>query len=123
MNPSARLPILSEHFQTRVPSVIRTAQIEFMRRAEAVQAINVAIGNVSLPMHPAMVRRLKNLGAPDSPFADGAVKYTPTVGVEETRKTFLHILASSGFATEGCPPSRTTFRFSSWKRWRSTCWP
>ena len=94
-------PILSEHFQTREPSVIRTAQIEFARRTDPVRAVNVAIGNVSLAMHPAMGRRLKSLGAEDSPFRDGAVKYTPTVGLEETRRAFLHILASSGFATEG----------------------
>jgi aspartate aminotransferase len=101
MSPSDRSPILSEHFQSRIPSVIRTAQIEFMRRTDAVQAINVAIGNVSLPMHPAMARRMNSLGAADSPFAAGAVKYTPTVGIEETRETFLHILGASGFSTEG----------------------
>ena len=94
-------PILSEHFQTREPSVIRTAQIEFLRRTDPVRAVNVAIGNVSLPMHPAMVRRMKALGAEGSPFENGAVKYTPTVGVDETRRAFLHILASSGFPTEG----------------------
>jgi len=98
--PSDR-PILSEHFRARAPSVIRTAQIEFMRRADSVQAVNVAIGNVSLPMHPAMERRMRALGAAGSPFAGGAVKYTPTVGTDEARKAFLHVLASSGFATEG----------------------
>ena len=94
-------PILSEHFQSREPSVIRTAQIEFARRTDGAQAVNVAIGNVSLPLHPAMERRMRALGAPGSPFAGGAVMYTPTVGVEETRRAFLHILASSGFSTAG----------------------
>ena len=94
-------PILSEHFQHREPSDIRLAQIEFMKRAEPVEAINVAIGNVSLPMHPAMIRRLAALGAPDSPFRDGVVKYTPTVGLEETRAAFLKVIASGGFPTQG----------------------
>jgi aspartate aminotransferase len=94
-------PILSEHFQHREPSGIRLAQIEFMKRGEAVEAVNVAIGNVSLPMHPAMIRRLAALGAPDSPFRDGVVKYTPTVGLEETRAAFLNVIASSGFPVQG----------------------
>ncbi|OHD74483.1 MAG: aminotransferase class I/II [Spirochaetes bacterium RBG_16_67_19] len=93
-------PILSEHFQHREPSGIRLAQIEFMKRGEAVEAVNVAIGNVSLPMHPAMIRRLAALGAPDSPFRDGVVKYTPTVGLEETRAAFLNVIASSGFPVQ-----------------------
>ena len=91
---------LSSHFQKREPSVIRTARIEFSKRRDPVEAINVAIGNVSLPMHPAMVRRLANLQAEGSPFREGAVRYTPTVGLEETRRAFLHIIASSGFAAE-----------------------
>ncbi|MBA7564114.1 Aspartate/prephenate aminotransferase [subsurface metagenome] len=94
-------PELSSHFQKRKPSVIRTAQIEFLKRKDAVQAINVAIGNVSLPMHPAMGRRLADLQAEGSPFQTGAVRYTPTAGMEETREAFRHIIASSGFAAEG----------------------
>ena len=94
-------PMLSEHFQHREPSDIRLAQIEFMKRAEPVEAVNVAIGNVSLPMHPAMIRRMASLAAADSPFREGVVKYTPTVGLEETRQAFLNIIASSGFSTQG----------------------
>ena len=94
-------PELSPHFQKRKPSVIRTAQIEFHERRDAVEAINVAIGNVSLPMHPAMIRRLADLQAEGSPFQAGAVRYTPTVGVEETHRAFRHIIASSGFETDG----------------------
>jgi len=94
-------PTLSEHFQHREPSGIRLAQIEFMKRGEPVEAINVAIGNVSLPMHPAMIRRMAALTTQDSPFRDGVVKYTPTVGLEETRQAFLNIIASSGFSTQG----------------------
>jgi hypothetical protein len=73
-------PEISPHFQNRKPSVIRTAQIEFRDRKDDVEAINVAIGNVSLPMHPAMIRRLADLQAEGSPFQHGAVRYTPTVG-------------------------------------------
>ena len=94
-------PILSEHFQHREPSDIRLAQIEFMKRGEPVEAVNVAIGNVSLPMHPAMIRRMAALAAADSPFRDGVVKYTPTVGLEETQAAFLNVIASSGFPTQG----------------------
>lgn len=94
-------PILSRHFQKRMPSDIRLAQIEFLKRGEAVEAVNTAIGNVSLPMHPAMVRRLASLQAQDSPFREGAVQYTPTAGLAETRQAFLNIIASSGFPTDG----------------------
>lgn len=91
---------LSAHFATRRPSVIRMAQIEFAKRTDQVTAINVAIGNVSLPMHPAMVRRLHNLDDPQSPFAGGVVKYTETVGRAETNQAFKHIIAASGFRTD-----------------------
>jgi aspartate aminotransferase len=94
-------PILSEHFQQREPSDIRLAQVEFMKRGEAVEAVNVAIGNVSLPMHPAMIHRMSSLAAPGSPFRDGAVKYTATIGMEETRQAFLNIIDSSGLPTQG----------------------
>jgi aspartate aminotransferase len=95
------IPILSEHFRGRVPSSIRFAQIEFMKRTDGVRDINTAIGNVTLPMHPAMVARLRSLGAEGSPFRDGAVRYTTTVGLDETQWAFLNIIASSGLRTEG----------------------
>lgn len=94
-------PQLSEHFQSRMPSSIRLAQIEYMKRRDGVGQVNVAIGNVSLPVHPAIMNRLKNLCSPESPFREGVVKYTPTVGMEETREAFLNIIASSGFSTDG----------------------
>lgn len=94
-------PQMSAHFQSRMPSEIRLAQIKFMERKDKVVAINTAIGNVTLPMHPAMQKRMFNLNAPDSPFKDGIVKYTATVGLEETNKAFLNIIASSGFKTDG----------------------
>lgn len=93
-------PKLSEHFSSRKPSAIRMAQQEYMKRKDGVSAVNVAIGNVSLPMHPAMQERMNNLGSKDSPFRDGVVKYSATVGFEETNKAVLNIIKSSGFETD-----------------------
>ncbi len=92
-------PRLSRHFASRQPSVIRMAQIEFAKRQDSTQDVNVAIGNVSLPMHPAMQARLGALTAPGTPFADGVVKYSATVGLAETNDAFLNIIASSGCDT------------------------
>jgi len=94
-------PRLSEHFASRQPSVIRMAQIEFAKRRDDTREVNVAIGNVSLPMHPAMQQRLENITAAGTPFADGVVKYTATVGLAETNDAFLNIIASSGCETTG----------------------
>lgn len=94
-------PRLSDHFVARQPSAIRLAQIEFAKRQDATRDLNVAIGNVSLPMHPAMRRRLGVLDAPGSPFAEGVVKYTATSGLAETNTAFLNIIASSGCQTAG----------------------
>ena len=92
---------ISAHFQSRKPSAIRLAQIEFMKRKDGIKAVNTAIGNVSLPMHPAMQERAFNLGSEESPFKGGVVKYSPTVGLDETNNAFLNVIASSGFKTEG----------------------
>jgi aspartate aminotransferase len=94
-------PTLSAHFAKREPSVIRLAQIEFARRNDGTRDLNVAIGNVPLPMHPAMQDRMRNLGASGSPFAGGVVKYSATVGQAEANAAFLNIIASSGFPTRG----------------------
>src|SRR3990167_7533175 len=94
-------PSLSKHFQTRTPSAIRLTQIEFLKRTDKVVAVNAAIGNVSLPMHPSMIKRMFSLSGADSPFREGVVKYSTTVGKSETNQTFLHLIESSGFSTEG----------------------
>ena len=73
--------MLSEHFRSRKPSAIRIAGIRFAERNDGTEAVNVAIGNVSLPMHPAMIERMSRLAAPESPFHAGVVRYTPTVGL------------------------------------------
>jgi len=58
------VPSLSSHFEKRLPSAIRQAQIIFAQRPDKneVQVVNLAIGNVSLPMHPAMQKRMNELG-------------------------------------------------------------
>jgi len=90
---------LSKQFEFREPSDIRRAQIEFMKRIDGIQAINTAIGNVSLPMHPAMQSRMFHLDNPESPFKDWVVKYTATVGAQEANDAVLNIIASSWFNT------------------------
>ncbi|MBC8425353.1 aminotransferase class I/II-fold pyridoxal phosphate-dependent enzyme [bacterium] len=92
-------PRMSAQFAGRRPSVIRMAQIKFDERDDGTEAINVAIGNVSLPMYPAMRARMNSLGADGSPFADGVVKYSATSGYPECIDAFLNIIASSGFDT------------------------
>jgi aspartate aminotransferase len=93
-------PSLSQHFQTRQPSSIRLAQIEFMKRSDSVKAINTAIGNVSLPMHPAMQKRMFELSSLESPFKNGVVKYSATIGEVETNQAFLNIISASGFSID-----------------------
>jgi aspartate aminotransferase len=100
MENATKQPELSEHFKERQPSAIRMAQIEHMKRTDGVPALNTAIGNVSLPMHPAMIKRMHNLNVKDYQFKDGVVRYSATVGFEETNKAFLNVIASSGFEIE-----------------------
>ena len=90
-------PQLSQHFLSRQPSAIRLALISFAKRTDGVKSVNAAIGNVSLPMHPALQKRMFNL---KDYYKDGVLKYSSTVGSEETQKAFLNIIASSGFDTK-----------------------
>ena len=88
-------PLISNHFRDRKPSSIRQAQIKFSKREDRkkVKVINLAIGNVSLPIYPAMKNRMDNLGMKD-PFSKGKVPYTTTIGLEETRKGFLKAISA-----------------------------
>jgi len=92
-------PKFSDHFLNRQPSAIRQAQILFAQRddSDSVEVINLAIGNVSLPMHPAMQERMKELGK--TRLSDGVVKYTASVGTEEAQQAFLNIIGSEGVDT------------------------
>jgi len=96
------MPRISDHCINKNPSAIRIAQIKFAERkasGEDIEAINTAIGNVSLPMHPSMIKRMNALNSHPE-FAKGIVKYTSTIGTEETNKSFLNIIASSGFVVD-----------------------
>ncbi len=87
---------ISEYLSKKQFSIIRLAQTKFQERQDNVKAINVAIGNVSLSMHPAMQKRMFSLDSKDSPFKSGVVKYSSSEGLIETQKAFLNIIASSG---------------------------
>lgn len=93
-------PVLSAHFESRVPSDVRLSQMKYAERKVKPEAvINVAIGNVSLPTNPAMQKRLFNLNAPESPFNKGVIRYTATGGFDETQQAFKNILKCEGFDT------------------------
>ena len=93
-------PVLSAHFESRTPSDVRLAQMKYAERKVKPEAvINVGIGNVSLPTNPAMMNRMFNLDAPESPFNKGVIRYTATGGFDETKEAFKNILACQGFDT------------------------
>lgn len=93
-------PILSAHFESRMPSDVRLAQMKYAERKVKPEAvINVGIGNVSLPTNPAMMKRMFNLDAPESPFNKGVIRYTATGGFDETQEAFKNILKCEGFDT------------------------
>lgn len=93
-------PVLSAHFESRTPSGVRLAQMKYEERKVKPQAvINVGIGNVSLPTNPAMQKRMFALGAPESPFAKGIVRYSTTAGTTECQDAFKNILKCEGFDT------------------------
>lgn len=94
-------PIMSAHFESRTPSDVRLAQMAYAdRKVKPEAVINVGIGNVSLPTNPAMQKRMFNLDAPDSPFANGVIRYTATGGFDETQEAFKNILRCEGFNTD-----------------------
>ena len=88
---------VSEHFKNRKPSSVRKAQIRFSKRndKDSVTVVNLAIGNISRPMYPAMRKALLDLGIKRK--SDGVVKYTPTVGTDSARNAFLKILSAEGY--------------------------
>lgn len=93
-------PILSTHFESRKPSAVRLAQMKYEEREVKPEAvINVGIGNVSLPTNPAMQKRMFELGAPESPFSKGIVRYSTTAGTDECQAAFKNILNCEGFDT------------------------
>ena len=93
-------PMLSPYMSKRNPSGIRLGQIKFLAREERPNLVNGAIGNVMMPMYPAMQDRLFNLGDPNSPFRTGIVPYMATAGTPEAQEAFRVILKSQGFDSE-----------------------
>ena len=85
-------PNISDHYGKREPSSIRKAQILFQSRQDFsdVEVINLAIGNINLPMHPAMLSRLIGIGESDSPFAKGVVQYSASEGTTECKTAILN---------------------------------
>jgi hypothetical protein len=51
-----------------------------MKRTDNIKTINTAIGNVYLPMPPAMQKRMFDLQNENSTFKNGVVKYKATLG-------------------------------------------
>ncbi|OJV66463.1 MAG: aminotransferase class I/II [Clostridiales bacterium 38-18] len=93
-------PVLSKHFKSRKPSSVRLAQMKYEERAVKPEAvINVGIGNVSLPTNPAMMKRLFEMNAPESPFSKGVIRYSTTAGTVECQDAFKNILSCEGFDT------------------------
>jgi len=89
-------PSLSKHYINRQPSAIRKAQILFESRTDKheVEVVNLAIGNISLPMHSKMLSRLDRLTEPDSPFRNGVVQYSSSEGTEECKKAIINSIAA-----------------------------
>ena len=87
-------PNISEHYENREPSAIRKAQILFNARRDKnqINVINLAIGNISLPMHPIMIDAMISLNKKESPFNEGVVKYTASVGSEDCQNAFIHTI-------------------------------
>lgn len=88
-------PQLSKYFQAKQPSAIRVALQLLKQRKDQVDGIDAAIGNVALPMHPALQKRMFDLKSKNSPFDKGVVKYSSTQGFEETQEAFKNIINSS----------------------------
>ena len=89
-------PSLSEHYINRQPSAIRKAQILFNSRTDKdeIEVVDLAIGNISLPMHSKMLHRMNQLGELDSPFRNGIVRYSSTEGIEECKKAIINSIAA-----------------------------
>ena len=90
---------LSAIFQNAKVSSLRQAQQLYRARTDGVLAVDASIGNVRLPMHPAMIGRLNSLGK-NKQFASGVVCYPPSVGTEEANKALINLIAASGAQTK-----------------------
>jgi aspartate aminotransferase len=100
--------LASDFFRSIAPSCIRKSSIVFSDRVkktgEYVNAINVAIGNISLPTYPAMLKRL--LFIEDINLKKGIWRYTQTEGIDSVNQTFKKIIKS--FLRPGLAPELFT---------------
>ncbi len=92
-------PFVSEYFESKQPSAVRLASLKYAQRTDDVALVNGAIGNVSLPMHPRMIDRLKKMGQLNGRFGDGVIKYEETPGNAETKAAFKRIIELEDFDT------------------------
>jgi len=92
-------PRMSKNFQELKTVPLRQAQQLFDKRDDDVKAVNASIGNVSLPMHPAMQKRMFDFSK-DPDLAKGVVKYSSTQGRQDTRRAFLKMIEASGGQTK-----------------------
>ncbi len=90
----------SNFFNNIKPSGLRNAQMMFNKRAEKdidlgkkpIEAINVAIGNVSLKTYPKMLERYMN--PTDKNLINGIWRYTETQGTNRAADAFKNIIRS-----------------------------
>ena len=118
-------PVMSELFKKRMPSDVRLGQMKFAERKVKPALVNVAIGNVSLPTNPAMMKirlhdprlcrvrqaRVQDLGfhLPDKPCIKDREEdlHAPVeVAPHEVRAPEIHLLAAAiaGTRRPGCAP-------------------
>ncbi|MFA6554092.1 MAG: aminotransferase class I/II-fold pyridoxal phosphate-dependent enzyme [Candidatus Paceibacterota bacterium] len=88
-------PNLSNYYQTRKVSVIRSVYEKLKERKDIVVPIDMALGNINRAMYPALIKRMRRLAGPQSPFNKGIVKYSSSAGYVETQKAFLKIFNAS----------------------------
>ncbi len=90
----------SNFFNSIKPSGLRMAQIMFEKRVEKsiknneapIEAVNVAIGSVSLKTHPKMLERYLN--PQDESLKNGIWRYGETHGTHKANEAFLNIVKS-----------------------------
>jgi len=98
----------SNFFNNLKPSGLRMAQTVFEKRAkedlrngrEPIEAINVAIGSVSLKTHPKLLERYLN--PIDRDLINGIWRYGETPGTDKANEVFIKIIKA--FMPEGVNP-------------------
>ncbi|MDZ7586713.1 MAG: aminotransferase class I/II-fold pyridoxal phosphate-dependent enzyme [Patescibacteria group bacterium] len=86
-------PLISAYYQGLQPSPLRGAKQIALKRKDKVVIIDSSIGSVSLPTHPAIQKRMMQLG---KFFSKGALPYTATIGTDEAKAAFVNIYQALG---------------------------